>query len=129
MSTDVLTGLLFSYGTLQSPQVQLDRFGRLLEGEPGTLPGHRVTHVRITDPEVISVSGSDLHPVVTPAAQQDAVAGTVFRLTDAEFAAADDYETDDYVRTRVTLGSGATAWAYLSANVSPARDGGPDAAC
>ncbi len=33
---------LFSYGTLQSESVQLETFGRKLEGEPDTLPGYRL---------------------------------------------------------------------------------------
>lgn len=31
---------LFSYGTLQLEQVQLDTFGRLLEGQADTLQGY-----------------------------------------------------------------------------------------
>ncbi|MGW1937929.1 hypothetical protein [Streptomyces goshikiensis] len=56
--------LLFSYGTLQLEQVQLARFGRLLEGAPDALPGYTTSVVRIADPDVIAASGSDLHPVV-----------------------------------------------------------------
>ncbi|MFF3013497.1 gamma-glutamylcyclotransferase family protein [Streptomyces sp. NPDC057939] len=111
--------LLFSYGTLQSEQVQLARFGRLLEGSPDALPGYRTTYVKITDPDVIAASGSDLHPLVVPStADADAVDGTLFRITDSELAAADDYEVDDYARSEVTLRSGATAWAFLDARTS-----------
>ncbi|RZJ42033.1 MAG: gamma-glutamylcyclotransferase, partial [Brevundimonas sp.] len=31
---------LFSYGTLQDPNVQQANFGRLLEGSPDRLPGY-----------------------------------------------------------------------------------------
>ncbi|MER8096141.1 gamma-glutamylcyclotransferase family protein [Streptomyces goshikiensis] len=107
---------LFSYGTLQLEQVQLARFGRLLEGTSDALPGYTTSVVRITDPDVIAASGSDLHPVVVPSGDQaDAVPGTLFRITGSELAAADDYEVDDYARTEVVLRSGATAWAYLGA--------------
>ncbi|MFG3052618.1 gamma-glutamylcyclotransferase family protein [Kitasatospora sp. NPDC048239] len=108
---------LFSYGTLQLPEVQLARFGRLLEGRPDALPGFRLTHVTITDPEVIAASGTDRHPLVVASTQDgDAVEGSVFAITDAELAAADDYEVDDYARTAVVLRTGAKAWAYLAAN-------------
>ncbi|MFJ3841502.1 gamma-glutamylcyclotransferase family protein [Streptomyces sp. NPDC090054] len=121
--------LLFSYGTLQSEQVQLARFGRLLEGSPDALPGYRTTYVKITDPDVIAASGTDLHPLVVPsAAETDVVDGSLFRITDSELAAADDYEVDDYVRSEVVLRSGATAWAFLDARaVDGARAAGAPA--
>ncbi|MER7730111.1 gamma-glutamylcyclotransferase family protein [Streptomyces erythrochromogenes] len=110
------TQLLFSYGTLQSEQVQLARFGRLLTGTPDALPGYATSYVTITDPDVIAASGTDRHPCVLPSARKDdAVEGTLFRITDTELAAADDYEVDDYARSEVVLRSGTTAWAYLDA--------------
>ncbi|WP_342342087.1 hypothetical protein [Pseudoalteromonas lipolytica] len=48
---------LFSYGTLQYKQVQLDTFGRLLEGQPATLTGYIVGEIEITDPAVLKSSG------------------------------------------------------------------------
>ncbi|WP_267890844.1 pyridoxal 5'-phosphate synthase [Streptomyces sp. AS58] len=105
---------LFSYGTLQLPGVQLSRFGRLLDGRPDALPGHRMTTVLITDPAVIETSGTDRHPMVVVSPDpQDTVEGQVFVISDTELAMADDYEVDDYVRVRVTLRSGTNAWAYL----------------
>ncbi|GAA3261313.1 gamma-glutamylcyclotransferase family protein [Streptomyces lavendulae] len=121
MDIQAATSLLFTYGTLQLPKVQLERFGRLLEGEPDALPGYRVTHVRIADPEVIAVSGSDLHPVVTASAAPDVVEGTVLRVTEAELAAADDCEVDAYVRSRVALRSGRAAGVYLGTRVPRPR--------
>ena len=110
------THRLFSYGTLRQREVQLARFGRILEGRTDALPGYRVTFIEITDPDVIAASGSDRHPlVVTSTEPGDAVEGHVFELTDAELASADDYEVDDYARVEVVLRSGTTAWAYLGA--------------
>jgi len=34
--------LLFSYGTLRQPEVQLANYRRLLEGEPDSLSGYRL---------------------------------------------------------------------------------------
>ncbi|MGV9311196.1 gamma-glutamylcyclotransferase family protein [Streptomyces sp. NPDC003691] len=105
---------LFSYGTLQFPQVQLSQFGRLLNGTPDALPGHRVTTIPITDPLVIEASGTDRHPLVVPSPDpEDAVPGQVFAITAAELAMADSYEVEDYARVAVTLRSGIRAWAYL----------------
>ena len=109
--------LLFSYGTLRLERVQREQFGRLLTGRPDRLPGHRLEQVTIQDPAVVAVSGSDRHPVVVPGEPDDGVDGTVFELTDAELAAADSYEVDDYARREVVLASGALAWAYVAAGV------------
>ncbi|MCX5210047.1 gamma-glutamylcyclotransferase [Kitasatospora sp. NBC_00240] len=112
---------LFSYGTLQSEQVQRSRFGRLLDGRPDALPGFRVTMVEITDPEVIAASGTDRHPLVLPSDEPgDLVEGSLFEVTAEELAAADDYEVDDYARHEVRLASGTTAWVYLAAHHDPA---------
>jgi hypothetical protein len=106
---------LFSYGTLQQPEVQLANFGRELDGQPDSLPGHRLTMIEITDPEVIAVSGSARHPIVVPSDDaSDSVQGSVFSLTETELAAADEYEVDDYTRTLVRLDSGISAWVYLA---------------
>ncbi|WP_223198428.1 gamma-glutamylcyclotransferase family protein [Solihabitans fulvus] len=108
---------LFSYGTLQQPEVQLSNFGRLLNGGPDALPGYRTDWVTITDPDVIAASGSDRHPIVVSTGDiGDLVAGTVFVITATELAAADDYEVDDYRRVLVRLDSGIEAWVYLAAD-------------
>src|SRR5688500_3830955 len=44
-----MTEYLFSYGTLQQADVQTRLFGRLLQGEPDTLPGYRVVPIEIRD--------------------------------------------------------------------------------
>ena len=59
----------------------------------------------------MTTSGSDRHPILRPTDRPDAhVEGTVFTVTDAELAAADDYEVDDYRRISVPLRSGPRAW-------------------
>jgi hypothetical protein len=70
--------------------------------------------VTITDPHVIETSGSDRPPILKPTDRADAaVEGTVFAISAAELAAADDYEVDDYVRVAVPLRSGGRAWVYV----------------
>jgi len=106
---------LFSYGTLQLRDVQLANFGRELSGRPDSLPGYRRELVEITDPAIVQVSGSSQHPIVLPSDDpSDFVDGAVFEITDAELAAADEYEVDDYARVAVTLRSGAEAWVYVA---------------
>jgi hypothetical protein len=108
--------LLFSYGTLQSKPVQLASFGRELEGTPDVLPGYRLRMLPITDPAVLAASSKAEHPIIWPSGNpDDEVAGTVFRITGQELAAADAYEVSDYKRVDVQLKSGIHAWAYIEA--------------
>jgi len=112
----VSTELLFSYGTLQLAGVQRSTFGRLLDGRPDAIVGFDLDYVTITDPHVVAVSGSDRHPILLPSTAPDAcVPGTVFAISPAELAAADDYEVDAYRRISVPLRSGARAWVYVFA--------------
>lgn len=108
---------LFSYGTLQQSQVQLDNFGRLLDGEADYLVGYRLGQVRITDPEVLKSSGKALHPILIYTANpDDQVAGSVFFITQQELARADSYEVADYVRQEAKLKSGKTCWIYAASD-------------
>ncbi|MFF4406909.1 gamma-glutamylcyclotransferase family protein [Streptomyces sp. NPDC001404] len=109
--------LLFSYGTLRQPEVQRSLFGREVPGSPDRLPGYRLSTVEITDPEVITLSGSAHHPILEPTGDPaDGVEGSALLVTDDELAAAaDDYEVADYRRTLVPLASGAEAWVYAPA--------------
>ena len=106
---------LFSYGTLRQPEVQSTLFGRLVPTVDDTLPGFRLETVTITDPEVIATSGSAVHPILRRADAADTVAGAFLELDEAELAAADDYEVDDYERVSVVLASGLKAWVYVAA--------------
>ena len=109
-----MTELLFSYGTLRQREVQLTTFGRELNGQSDAITGFELDYVRITDPHVIATSGSNRHPILRPTELDGAeVAGTVFTITPAELAAADEYEVDDYQRIRVPLRSGRRAWVYV----------------
>lgn len=107
---------LFSYGTLQQENVQLATFGRRLAGQLDQLTGFVQTDIEIDDPEVVHASGKTHHPMlVFTDRPDDCVSGTVFNMTEAELAQADDYEVDDYKRVSVTLVSGVQAWVYVDA--------------
>jgi gamma-glutamylcyclotransferase (GGCT)/AIG2-like uncharacterized protein YtfP len=111
-----VTELLFSYGTLRQRDVQLSTFGRELDGRPDAIVGYELDYVTITDPHVIATSGSDRHPILKPVDRVDAaVEGTVFAISEADLAAADEYEVDDYARIAVPLRSGDQAWVYVFA--------------
>ncbi|MFG6403520.1 gamma-glutamylcyclotransferase family protein [Microbacterium sp. P04] len=108
---------LFSYGTLQRAEVQLDTFGRLVSGESDVLPGFRLVDIEITDRRVVAVSGSAVHPVLhATGSDLDKVVGTVLTITEDELDAADEYELEHYRRVLLPLASGRDAWVYVSAD-------------
>jgi gamma-glutamylcyclotransferase (GGCT)/AIG2-like uncharacterized protein YtfP len=108
--------LLFSYGTLQNPAVQLDTFGRVVEAEDDVLDGYTVDYTEIEDPRVVDLSGLDVHPIVRATGNPlDKVVGKVLRVSEDEIDAADEYEVHLYRRIEVRLTSGRSAWAYISA--------------
>ncbi|WP_439592111.1 gamma-glutamylcyclotransferase family protein [Microbacterium sp.] len=106
--------LLFSYGTLQHPDVQLDTFGRLLEGDDDVLPGYTLDYAEIEDPRVVDLSGASVHPIVRETGSPlDKIVGKAFRVTEDELEASDEYEVALYRRIAVVLASGHDAWVYV----------------
>lgn len=110
---------LFSYGTLQQPEVQQTTFGRLLDGRPDALAGYRLAPLVITDPDVIATSGLGVHTIACPTGDPaHRVDGIVFTISPAELAAADRYESAAYDRIEVILASGAGAFVYVGHEVT-----------
>lgn len=108
-----MSHFLFSYGTLQKPKVQLESFGRLLEGHPDELLGYTLGQLEITNEAVLTTSEQLFHPIALPAHQDQSIQGMVFEVTEAELQSADQYEVEDYQRVSVILRSGKKAWAYV----------------
>jgi hypothetical protein len=108
--------LLFSYGTLQQPSVQLSTFGRRLAGFPDELVGFEQAVFTVADPAFIAESGTANHAIVKhtgdPASR---VAGTVLDVTDEELVTADRYEPAGYTRLSATTASGKIVWVYADA--------------
>lgn len=113
--------LLVSYGTLQQDTVQLSTFGRLLQGQQDELLGFEPSLVRIEDPNMVAASGKTHHANVSLNGRNDSrVSGIVFEITDAELAAADQYEQlASYKRVAATLASGKHTWVYVDARSAP----------
>src|SRR5262245_58587955 len=108
--------LLFAYGTLQLERVQLATFGRRLEDSEDHLVGYKTQWLDIVDPTVIEASGRSRHPILKfTGSSSDLVRGSLLRVTSRELLLADSYETADYKREFVTLGSGKAAWVYVDA--------------
>jgi len=113
--------LLFSYGTLQDEDVQRSTFGRRLDGQRDELPRFEPALVRIEDPQVTAALGRTHHANVTFNGNEDSrVSGTVFEVTDAELARADEFEAaSEYRRVAAVLASGRRAWVYVYGESGP----------
>jgi len=109
--------LLFSYGTLQQINVQLANFHRELSGVKDVLPAYVLGEITISDKRVIRESGKAVHLILCYTGNNaDKVNGTVFELSRAELARADDYEVDDYKRVSAVMMSGRRCWIYAAAS-------------
>jgi hypothetical protein len=109
--------LLFSYGTLQLPEIQIATFGRDLVGTKDELVGYEPSLVKIPDPAIVARLQKTHHNNVTKSDGHSRVAGTAFEVTDAELAQADIYEAEfNYVRVLAPLASGRETWVYVHAD-------------
>lgn len=115
--------LLFTYGTLQYADVQLDTFGRLVDGSEDVLSGYRLEYAEIDDPRVVGLSGRATHPILRHTGDRlDKVVGVVLEVTAEEVDAADEYEVSIYRRAPVELDSGRRAWVYVAAGAADGAD-------
>lgn len=105
---------LFSYGTLQLDEVQLQTFRRKLDRKPDALPGYKLVMVTITDEDFVAKSGTAEHRSLQFTGNaSDIVAGVVLKVTSNELEQADAYEPEGYTRVRVQLRSGCKAWVFV----------------
>jgi gamma-glutamylcyclotransferase (GGCT)/AIG2-like uncharacterized protein YtfP len=112
-----MSELLFSYGTLQMENVQLNVFGRKPEGHRDAVLCYKLTEVEITDESVLAISGKRFHPIIVFTGNpEDKVAGTAFSVTPDELLKADKYEVSEYKRVLADLESGKKAWVYVRQN-------------
>lgn len=106
--------LLFVYGTLRLPQVQLDTFGRVIDGNDEVLLGYTLDYLDVIDPHVPELSGRSTHPVLRATGNRlDKVFGRVLLVTDEEVDAADEYAAHSHHRARVLLTGDREAWVYI----------------
>ena len=108
---------LFSYGTLQQKNVQLENFGRELKGTKDYLTNYVVEEIEITDKRVIKESGKRIHPILKfTGKESDRVEGTVFEITKEDLLRVDDYEVNEYIRIAAILKSGRRCWIYAASS-------------
>jgi gamma-glutamylcyclotransferase (GGCT)/AIG2-like uncharacterized protein YtfP len=106
---------LFSYGTLQKEEVQLELFGRKLKGFADVLRGYKLAAIEIRDEIFLSKGEENIQRTLVASDDvNDIVQGTVLELTEEELQQADKYEPDNYKRRQVQLDSGKQAWVYVA---------------
>ena len=97
---------LFSYGTLQYKKVQIETFGRKLQGKRDKLIGYKISIIKINNQDVISKSEALEHPIIEYTGNnKDIVKGVLFNINDEELIKADSYEVKEYEKIRVILES------------------------
>jgi hypothetical protein len=112
--------LLFSYGTLRDPAVQLRVFGRELTGSPDELLGFRRRLIEISDTEFAAANGSTHMIVQHTGRDEHRTSGSVLEVTDDELAMADAYEPAGYNRIEARFASGRRGWVYAESGASEA---------
>jgi gamma-glutamylcyclotransferase (GGCT)/AIG2-like uncharacterized protein YtfP len=118
------TVALFSYGTLQQPEVQRATCGRALEGRPDTLAGYMLAPLAISSAEIVALSGKAVHTIARRTGDPaHRLPGIVFTITQGELEAIDRYEVDAYARVEVELVSGARAFAYVGPDLGSGTAG------
>ena len=110
---------LFSYGTLQKEKVQVELFGRILQGSGDMLRGYKAAAIEIRDESFLSKGEQkNQQTAIISKDKNDSIKGTVFEITEEELFAADKYEPDGYKRIKVVLESGKEAWIYVAAETT-----------
>lgn len=105
---------MFSYGTLQLETVQIETFGRTLQGTGDMLYGYKLEQLPITDPKVLLKSKRRFHPIAVPSNDPvNAIKGSLYKISTEELRKADAYEVSDYKRIKATFASGKQGWVYV----------------
>src|SRR5215510_10570524 len=101
---------IFSYGTLQKENVQLELFRRVLTGTRDILKGYAIVAIEITDASFLA-RGEDAQQrtLVCSKNESDSVEGIAFEMSAEELHEADKYEPANYKRIKVVLASGKEA--------------------
>ena len=107
--------LVFSYGDLKRPEIQLAIVGRRLRGWADDLLGCEIVEIPIEDPEVAAGTGKTHHQDLKfDGSDTKGVEGMVFEVTREELERIDAFEARfDYVRITGQLASGDQVWVYV----------------
>ncbi|RDI57467.1 gamma-glutamylcyclotransferase family protein [Flavobacterium glaciei] len=100
---------LFSYGTLQSKEIQIQVFNKLLSGTEDKLLGYKLKDFQIEE----EFGMEDYFVAVPSENASDVINGIAFSVTNEDLIKADQFESNSYKRIQIKLQSGLTAWIYI----------------
>ena len=100
---------IFSYGTLQSKEIQMQVFNKRLTGTPDQLLGYKLKGLKIEE----EFGMADYIVVVPSENPSDCINGIVYTISSVDLAKADLFESNAYKRVEITLKSGIIAWIYI----------------
>ena len=100
---------IFSYGTLQSKEIQMQVFDKLLTGTLDQLKGYKLKDLKIEE----EFGMADYVVAVPTEGPSDPIHGIVYNISPSDLAKVDIFESNAYKRVEVTLNSGILAWIYI----------------
>lgn len=100
---------LFSYGTLQSKEIQMQVFNKILPGTPDQLTGYKLKDLKIEE----EFGMTDYFVAMPSENTSDFIKGIVYTISTKDLAKADLFESNAYKRVQIKLKSGVTAWIYI----------------
>ncbi len=100
---------LFSYGTLQDRKIQLELFGRELEGIQDYLTGYKLETIQLPKNHP---QASTYFIAIYTGMEADLLEGISYRITSSELTGVDSYEGPAYERIQEQLQSGKQVWVY-----------------
>ena len=105
---------LFSYGTLQLENVQIETFGRKLNGVKARLLRYKLAEIEISDLQVIAKSNKKYHPIAKfTGIDEDFIDGVIYEITKNELLLSDTYEVKEYERINEIFSEDKNAWIYV----------------
>ncbi len=109
--------LLFSYGTLNSSEVQIQYYGRKLKVKNDKLSGYKLNGLEFEDVSVIDKSKATIYPVAIKSKEQnDKIDGIVFEITGEELIQTDKRKVSNFKRVLEKTESGSLVWVYVAHN-------------
>lgn len=105
---------LFLYGSWLQSNMQIEVFGRVLQGVDDTLIGYKLEHLKHT---VKSTNGNDhetcFSVAIKSTVNSDRLDGKIFEITTEELYLTNKGGLEDCARVTLPLESGIRAWVYL----------------
>lgn len=106
--------LLFSYGSLNSKELQLQHYGRIVHGSADILSGYTLYDTKINQYSTSTIKEIIPIKIARKSAEKSAqIEGMVLEITGEELVKTDKLVASDSKRVLVTTDTGTEAWLYI----------------